>query len=138
MLLHYLIAGALVVAVPICALALRVLLGDEETPLERRERELWRQLNELEVYGGERCVGCRGEVEPDWLRCPSCTEPLKTRCGCGALLKLHWNTCPWCASSAAEQPEPWRESLPAHRPQPNVRHPRPATARPVDVAAAVA
>ena len=101
LLLHYLFAGALLTAIPIVGSALWVLLRDDETELERREHELVCALAEEELYGGERCVGCREHVEPHWLRCPRCTEQLKTRCVCGALLKLHWSACPWCAEAPA-------------------------------------
>jgi hypothetical protein len=103
LLLHYAVAGAVVTAVPVGLLSLFVLLGDHESPSERRERELVRLLAEEEVYGGERCVECRERVEADWLSCPACTAKLRERCGCGALLKLHWSVCPHCVHEAHEE-----------------------------------
>jgi hypothetical protein len=95
---HYAVVGVLVAAVPLGSLALFVLLGDDESPQERRERELARLLAEQELYGGERCLCCRAEVEPDWLSCPVCTTKLRSRCQCGTLLKLHWSACPSCGA----------------------------------------
>ena len=100
LLLHYAVAGALVTAVPVGLHSLFILLGDDESPLERRERELVRQLAEQELYGGERCLECRERVEADWLACPACAAKLRERCECGALLKLHWAMCPHCAHEA--------------------------------------
>lgn len=102
LLLHYAVAGALLTAVPVGLLSLFVLLSDEESPSERRERELVRLLAEQELFGGERCLECREPVEADWLACPSCTAKLRARCDCGALLKLHWAACPHCADGVHE------------------------------------
>ena len=102
LLLHFAFAGVLVAAVPLATMALFVLLGDDESPTERRERELVRLLAEQELYGGERCLSCRAEVEPDWLSCPACATKLRERCECGALLKLHWSACPWCGTRDEE------------------------------------
>jgi hypothetical protein len=87
---------------------------------ERRARELYRILLEEEMYG-EQCFSCRAQVEPDWLRCPSCTTELRGRChGCDATIKLHWSACPWCAESLQSLPEPEhvpvRDLAPAPRP----------------------
>ena len=98
LLLHFAFAGILVAAVPVATLALFVLLGDDESPQERRERKLVRLLVEQELYGGERCLSCRAEVERDWLSCPTCATKLRERCDCAAFLKLHWSACPWCAA----------------------------------------
>jgi hypothetical protein len=103
LLLHYAVAGALVTAVPVGLLSLFILLEDDESPSERRERELVRLLAEQELYGGERCLECRDRVEPEWLSCPACTAKLRHRCDCGALLKLHWSACPHCAHGAREE-----------------------------------
>ncbi len=138
LLLHYLFAGAAVTVVPLVAGALWALIRDRESELDRREHELACALAEQELYGGERCVGCSERVEPEWLSCPWCTEPLKTRCTCGALLKLHWSACPWCARSGIQRlPEP--EHVPVEVADANLPHPpRPILRRVEHVGAAVA
>lgn len=136
LLLHYALAGALVLAVPIALLALFVLLGDDESPSERRERELVRLLAEEELYGGERCLECRAEVEPHWLSCPTCTVKLRERCACGALLKLHWCACPWCATPLRRLAEP--EHVLVEAAYPDLQHAPRSLGRHVDEVGAAA
>jgi hypothetical protein len=91
-------ALGLVAAVPLTTVLLYAAWRGGEPAAERRARELRRLLLEEELYGGERCLECLASVEPDWVRCPVCTAPLRERCdGCGGLLKLHWSACPACA-----------------------------------------
>ena len=92
------------------ALVYSAIRGGEQ-PRERRARELYTILLEEELYG-DRCFSCRGEVEPDWLRCPTCTTELHGRCdACDATVKLHWSACPWCAASLVDVPQPAAKHL---------------------------
>ena len=73
---------------------------------EHRAKELYRLMLEEEIYG-DQCFSCRGHVEEDWLRCPTCASALRGRClGCGETVKLHWSACPWCAESLLKRPAP--------------------------------
>jgi double zinc ribbon protein len=93
-------AFGLAAAVPLTLVLFYAGWRGGEPPGERRARELRRLLLEEELYGGERCLECQAEVEPDWARCPVCTAQLRERCeGCGGLLKLHWSACPACSGA---------------------------------------
>ena len=95
---------AAVLGVPLTLAIVHSLLRGGEPPAERRSRELYLRLLEEEVYG-DRCLGCRAAVEPDWLRCPVCAEALRSRCAaCDATVKLHWSACPWCATAIPSAP----------------------------------
>jgi predicted RNA-binding Zn-ribbon protein involved in translation (DUF1610 family) len=52
------------------------------------------------------CAGCGGEVDEEWVRCPSCGTTLSVRCeSCGRPLELDWTICAWCAAEV-----PWAEA----------------------------
>jgi hypothetical protein len=95
--------------VPMTAAIVYSVLRSRESPSERRSRELYRILLEEEIHG-EQCFACRGRVESDWLRCPTCTAALRGRCrSCEAIVRLHWSACPWCTAELGtleRDPEP--------------------------------
>lgn len=100
-----------VVAVPMTAAIVCSVLKGREAPAERRSRELYRLLLEEEIHG-QQCFACRGRVEPEWLRCPTCTVELRGRCpGCDAIVRLHWSACPWCVAPLGRLPEPDHASV---------------------------
>ena len=112
-----------VFGVPLTVVLVYSALRGGEPPRERRARELYRILLEEEMYG-EQCFSCRAHVEPEWLRCPTCTSELRGRChGCDATIKLHWSACPWCAESLVRLPEPILVSPPELAPaRPRIEH----------------
>jgi hypothetical protein len=79
---------------------------------DRHERELEVKAAEkrLALLENRTCRNCGAEVDPSYLRCPSCTRKLKEPCAsCGKPLDPRWRVCPYCeaevpASLRTEQP----------------------------------
>jgi len=66
---------------------------------DRHERELEIQAAEkrLALLENRTCRNCGAEVDPAYLRCPSCTRRLKEPCAsCGKPLDPNWRVCPYC------------------------------------------
>ena len=66
---------------------------------DRHERELEIKAAEkrLALLENRTCRNCGGEVEPTFLRCPSCMRKLKEPCrSCGKPLDPRWRVCPYC------------------------------------------
>ncbi len=71
---------------------------------DRRERELEIQAAEkrLALLENRTCRNCGNEVDPSYLRCPSCTRKLKEPCAsCGKPLDPRWRVCPYCEAEVA-------------------------------------
>jgi hypothetical protein len=81
---------------------------------DRHERELEVKAAQkrLALLDSRTCRNCGGEIEPSFLRCPSCMRKLKEPCrSCGKPLDPRWRVCPYCESEvvgfragAAERP----------------------------------
>ena len=66
---------------------------------DRHEREVEIKAAErrLALLENRTCRNCGGEVEPSFLRCPSCMRKLKEPCrSCGKPLDPRWRVCPYC------------------------------------------
>ena len=66
---------------------------------DRHERELEVRAAEkrLALLDSRTCRNCGNEVEPSFLRCPSCMRKLKEPCrNCGKPLDPRWRVCPYC------------------------------------------
>ena len=95
---------------------------------DMRERDLEVRAAEkrLALLENRTCRNCGSEVEPSFLRCPSCMRKLKEPCrSCGRPLDPRWRVCPYCeaevASSAREErSERRRRSRRNPDPQPRV------------------
>jgi hypothetical protein len=95
---------------------------------DTRERDLEVRAAEkrLALLENRTCRNCGSEVEPSFLRCPSCMRKLKEPCrSCGRPLDPRWRVCPYCeaevASSAREErSERRRRSRRNPDPQPRV------------------
>jgi Double zinc ribbon len=71
---------------------------------DRHEREIEVKAAEkrLALLENRTCRNCGGEVEPTFLRCPSCMRKLKEPCrNCGKPLDPRWRVCPYCESEVA-------------------------------------
>ena len=71
---------------------------------DRHERELEIKAAEkrLALLENRTCRNCGGEVEPTFLRCPSCMRKLKEPCrSCGKPLDPRWRVCPYCEAEVA-------------------------------------
>ena len=71
---------------------------------DRHERELEMKAAEkrLALLENRTCRNCGGEVEPSFLRCPTCMRKLKEPCrSCGKPLDPRWRVCPYCEAEVA-------------------------------------
>jgi hypothetical protein len=71
---------------------------------DRHEREIEVKAAEkrLALLENRTCANCGGEVEPSFLRCPSCMRKLKEPCqNCKKPLDPRWRVCPYCESEVA-------------------------------------
>ena len=71
---------------------------------DARERELEVKAAEkrLALLENRTCRNCGSEVEPSFLRCPSCMRKLKEPCrSCGRPLDPRWRVCPYCEAEVA-------------------------------------
>jgi hypothetical protein len=71
---------------------------------DRHEREIEVKAAErrLALLENRTCRNCGGEVEPTFLRCPSCMRKLKEPCrSCAKPLDPRWRVCPYCESEVA-------------------------------------
>jgi hypothetical protein len=71
---------------------------------DRHEREIEVKAAEkrLALLENRTCRNCGGEVEPTFLRCPSCMRKLKEPCrNCNKPLDPRWRVCPYCESEVA-------------------------------------
>jgi hypothetical protein len=71
---------------------------------DRHERELEIKAAEkrLALLENRTCRNCGAEVDPSYLRCPSCARKLKEPCAsCGKPLDPRWRVCPYCEAEVA-------------------------------------
>ena len=95
-------------------------------PRGRHERELEIKAAEkrLALLENRTCRNCGGEVEPSFLRCPSCMRKLKEPCrSCGKPLDPRWRVCPYCEAEVAgvRAGAPSGRAAPARRPRGGAR-----------------
>jgi hypothetical protein len=91
-----------------------------------RELEIRAAEKRLALLENRTCRNCGNEVEPSFLRCPSCMRKLKEPCrSCGRPLDPRWRVCPYCEAEVAshvreERGERRRRSRRNPDPQPRV------------------
>ena len=71
---------------------------------DRHERDLETKAAEkrLALLENRTCRNCGNEVDPSYLRCPSCARKLKEPCAsCGKPLDPRWRVCPYCEAEVA-------------------------------------
>jgi Double zinc ribbon len=71
---------------------------------DRHEREIEIKAAErrLAMLENRTCRNCGAEVEPSFLRCPSCMRKLKEPCrNCAKPLDPRWRVCPYCETEVA-------------------------------------
>ncbi len=65
---------------------------DDSFQRSLEEEYLLQDLDELLL-----CPTCQHQVEADFVFCPYCRNSLRTSCvGCGRLIDLRWDICPYC------------------------------------------
>jgi Double zinc ribbon len=71
---------------------------------DRHEREIEIKAAErrLAMLENRTCRNCGAEIEPSFLRCPSCMRKLKEPCrNCAKPLDPRWRVCPYCETEVA-------------------------------------
>lgn len=67
-----------------------------------REVEIRAAEKRLALLENRTCRNCGSEVEPSFLRCPSCMRKLKEPCrSCGRPLDPRWRVCPYCEAEVS-------------------------------------
>ena len=104
-------AIAAAVVFPLVGAGLYALLRPCRSPLEDRERRVWRRYLEAQLEPGDRCLACLTPLDPTFRCCPGCGDALHHDCrSCGRELRIGWRSCPWCLEPVLEPvPEPVRE-----------------------------
>jgi hypothetical protein len=107
-----------------------------------REREIETKAAEtrLTLLTTNTCRHCGYQIEPSYLRCPSCLRKLKEPCeSCGKPLDPRWRVCPFCETEvqraiqaqaqerARRRPGARQVAPPASRPAPPASRPAPAS-----------
>ena len=70
-----------------------------------RELEIKAAEKRLALLDNRTCRNCGSEIEPNFLRCPSCMRKLKEPCrSCGRPLDPRWRVCPYCEAEVAGRP----------------------------------
>jgi Double zinc ribbon len=67
-----------------------------------RDLEIKAAEKRLALLDNRTCRNCGSEIEPSFLRCPSCMRKLKEPCrSCGRPLDPRWRVCPYCEAEVA-------------------------------------
>jgi hypothetical protein len=67
-----------------------------------RELEIRAAEKRLALLDNRTCRNCGSEIEPSFLRCPSCMRKLKEPCrSCGRPLDPRWRVCPYCEAEVS-------------------------------------
>jgi hypothetical protein len=62
-----------------------------------RDLEIRAAEKRLALLDNRTCRNCGSEIEPNFLRCPTCMRKLKEPCrSCGRPLDPRWRVCPYC------------------------------------------
>ncbi len=113
--LAHIVAPLLVALFSLPGLLIYVLVRPRTTLAEEYERSLAEEAILQDLDEERVCPSCRRHVEPDYLVCPACHQPLRVRCAsCGRLLNPEWDVCPYCGLSR-EPTGPQEPALQAQR-----------------------
>jgi hypothetical protein len=94
-----------------------------------RELEIKAAEKRLALLENRTCRNCGSEIEPSFLRCPSCMRKLKEPCrSCGRPLDPRWRVCPFCEAEVAGQPKEERSERRRRTRRDTDREPRVARA----------
>jgi hypothetical protein len=94
-----------------------------------RELEIKAAEKRLALLENRTCRNCGSEIEPSFLRCPSCMRKLKEPCrSCGRPLDPRWRVCPFCEAEVAGQPREERSERRRRTRRDTDREPRVARA----------
>jgi predicted RNA-binding Zn-ribbon protein involved in translation (DUF1610 family) len=64
---------------------------------ERYLNELEKKYLQLETAGITECPACNFDIEPSFVVCPKCGEPVKVKCdNCQEYIDSHWGFCAYC------------------------------------------
>jgi hypothetical protein len=70
--------------------------------MHERELEIRAAEKRLALLENRTCRNCGSEIEPNFLRCPSCMRKLKEPCpSCRRPLDPRWKVCPYCEAEIA-------------------------------------
>jgi hypothetical protein len=70
--------------------------------VHERELEIRAAEKRLALLDNRTCRNCGSEIEPSFLRCPSCMRKLKEPCrSCGRPLDPRWRVCPYCEAEVS-------------------------------------
>jgi hypothetical protein len=112
--------------------------------VHERELEIAAAEARLNSVRQHTCPHCDFEIEPTFLRCPSCLRRLKEPCTvCGKPLDPRWKICPYCEAEVGQAPAqprrrerrvrssgqgrpPQGQQPPPRQPQPQGQQPPPA------------
>ena len=73
--------------------------------VHERELEIAAAEARLSSVRQHTCPHCDFEIEPSFLRCPSCLRRLKEPCTvCGKPLDPRWKICPYCEAEVGQAP----------------------------------
>jgi hypothetical protein len=65
--------------------------------MHERDLEIKAAEKRLALLDNRTCRNCGSEIEPSFLRCPTCMRKLKEPCrSCGRPLDPRWRVCPYC------------------------------------------
>ncbi len=94
-----------------------------------REVEIKAAEKRLALLDNRTCRNCGSEIEPNFLRCPSCMRKLKEPCrSCGRPLDPRWRVCPYCEAEVAGSAREERGERRRRSRRDNDRQPRVARA----------
>jgi hypothetical protein len=73
--------------------------------VHEREIEIAAAEARLQSIRQQTCPHCEFEIQPSFLRCPSCLRRLKEPCSvCGKPLDPRWKICPYCEAEVGQAP----------------------------------
>ena len=92
-----LLSVLLVLVFNLPGLVIYMILRPKETLTQAYQRALEEEALLQDIENQFVCPSCKQKIEADFIVCPNCHTQLKERCpGCGHLLNLKWNICPYC------------------------------------------
>lgn len=89
------------------SLAIYATARPQATASDGRTQRLMARLNEI-ASDRPTCPGCAAAVDPDWLRCPSCSTWFALECeSCGEWSAAALELCPYCGADRDSLPAGW-------------------------------
>jgi hypothetical protein len=74
--------------------------------VHERDLEIRAAEKRLALLENRTCRNCGSEIEPSFLRCPTCARKLKEPCrNCNRPLDPRWRVCPYCETEVASSME---------------------------------